>query len=156
MPVQPQDDRFSIDYSLGQVSGHVALDTVSLGQPPIRVIQQAMGLATNSTADFSTTSCDGVFVRLPLPSHLPGGTVSVVEGLSAIVAWVFCHVVLKPLHAALSRIPLCHDALVLQGHHHAAVLLMPCGDTHRCTSSLMTCSLSLQHDQVMSPEGTCI
>ena len=64
MPVQPQADKFSIDYSLGQVSGHVALDTVSLGQPPTRVTQQAMGLATASTADFSTTSCDGVFVSL--------------------------------------------------------------------------------------------
>ena len=68
LPVQPQDDKFSIDYSLGQVSGHVALDTVSLGQPPIRVTQQAMGLATDSTADFSTTSCDGVFVSLCIQS----------------------------------------------------------------------------------------
>ena len=65
MPAQPQADKFSIDYSLGQVAGRVVLDTVSLGQPPTRVTQQALGLATNSTADFSTTSCDGVFVSLP-------------------------------------------------------------------------------------------
>lgn len=63
---QPADDRFSIDYSLGAVSGHVGLDTLSIGTPPITVMQQAFGLATDSTADFSTTSCDGVFV-----SHLP-------------------------------------------------------------------------------------
>ncbi len=66
MPAQPQADKFSIDYSLGQVAGRVVLDTVSLGQPPTRVTQQALGLATNSTADFSTTSCDGVFVSLPI------------------------------------------------------------------------------------------
>ncbi|CAL5226756.1 g9609 [Coccomyxa viridis] len=63
---EPQADKFSIDYSLGQVAGRVVLDTVSLGQPPTRVTQQALGLATNSTADFSTTSCDGVF-GLALP-----------------------------------------------------------------------------------------
>ena len=69
---QAQDDKFSIDYSLGKVSGHVALDTVSLGQPPVRDTQQAIGLATNSTADFSTTSCDGVFVSLPCQAILQG------------------------------------------------------------------------------------
>jgi len=68
--VQPQDDNFSIDYSLGTVSGHVGLDTISLGQPPITVTQQAIGLATESTADFSTTTCDGVFVSSPTLSHM--------------------------------------------------------------------------------------
>ena len=67
---QPADDRFSIDYSLGAVSGHVGLDTISIGTPPIAVMQQAFGLATDSTADFSTTSCDGVFVSHLFPSFL--------------------------------------------------------------------------------------
>ena len=65
--LQPADDRFAIDYSLGAVSGHVGLDTLSIGTPPITVMQQAFGLATGSTADFSTTSCDGVFVSHLLP-----------------------------------------------------------------------------------------
>ena len=64
---QPVDDKFSIDYSLGAVSGHVGLDTLSIGTPPIAVMQQAFGLAIDSTADFSTTSCDGVFVSFLFP-----------------------------------------------------------------------------------------
>ena len=62
--VQPENDTFSIDYSLGTVSGHIGLDTLSIGQPPVVVTQQAFGLATASTADFSDTSCDGVFVSV--------------------------------------------------------------------------------------------
>lgn len=72
-------DNFSIDYSLGMVSGEVALETLNLGNPDLIITQQAFGLTTNSTADFHSTTCDGVFVsghylsfqaKLPmLPSH---------------------------------------------------------------------------------------
>ena len=49
-------------------------DTLELGMPLTDVKGQAVGLATNSTADFASTSCDGIFVR-PFPScklRLPG------------------------------------------------------------------------------------
>lgn len=62
MGVQSQEDTFSIDYSLGTISGHVGLDTMNMGTPPITITQQAFGLATESTADFTSTTCDGVFV----------------------------------------------------------------------------------------------
>jgi hypothetical protein len=64
MPTQGLPDNFSIDYSQGMVSGQVALDNISMGNPFLNLTGQAIGLATNSTADFHSNSCDGVFVRL--------------------------------------------------------------------------------------------
>lgn len=114
MPAQPQDDKFSIDYSLGQVAGHVALDTVSLGQPPTRVTQQAMGLATSSTADFSTTSCDGVFVSLPrqvLWQHLrPSDGVQADIASSLRLAMLSCYAKCNSyVLSGASMLPLCHQ-----------------------------------------------
>jgi hypothetical protein len=67
----PQDtpDSFSIDYSLGQVTGEVVIDTVHMGQPNTTFPQQAFGLVNNATADFTNDTCDGVFVSVPV--HTP-------------------------------------------------------------------------------------
>ena len=65
-PVQDTADTFTIDYSLGKVSGEVAIDTVSLGTPNFTVFGQVFGLVENATADFENNTCDGVFVR-PIP-----------------------------------------------------------------------------------------
>lgn len=62
---QDTPNNFVIDYSLGQVTGEVAIDVLVVGAPPFIVHEQAFGLATNSTADFTENTCDGVFVRTP-------------------------------------------------------------------------------------------
>ena len=48
------------------MQGRVALDTVTLAQPPLRLTSQAIGMAIQSTADFASASCDGIFVRTRL------------------------------------------------------------------------------------------
>lgn len=48
------------------MQGRVALDTVTLAQPPLRLTSQAIGMAIQSTADFASASCDGIFVRTHL------------------------------------------------------------------------------------------
>ena len=67
---QAKPEKFTIDYSLGTVSGVVGTDVVTMGSPSISVPDQALGVATNSTADFHSTSCDGVFVRSSLQNTL--------------------------------------------------------------------------------------
>lgn len=66
--LQATNDRFSIDYSQGMVAGQVGIDSLTLGVPNMTIADQAFGLTTNSTADFHSNSCDGVFVR---PSPTP-------------------------------------------------------------------------------------
>lgn len=63
--MQGSGDRFSIDYSQGMVAGQVAIDSLTLGVPNMTIADQAFGLTTNSTADFHSNTCDGVFVRSP-------------------------------------------------------------------------------------------
>ena len=54
---------FSIRYGTGAVRGRVAYETVALAQPQLHLTRQAVGLAMDSTADFASASCDGIFVR---------------------------------------------------------------------------------------------
>lgn len=61
--MQSGADRFSIDYSQGMVAGQVGIDSLTLGTPNMTIADQAFGLTTNSTADFHSNTCDGVFVR---------------------------------------------------------------------------------------------
>lgn len=67
---QAATDRFSIDYSQGMVAGQVAIDTLTVGVPNITIADQAFGLTTNSTADFHSNTCDGVFVRSLPPFYV--------------------------------------------------------------------------------------
>ncbi len=60
---QAADRTFTIRYGSGVVDGVVVYDTVELGIPLANVTKQGIGLAVNSTADFASTSCDGIFVR---------------------------------------------------------------------------------------------
>ncbi len=74
---QPTATRFSIRYGSGAVHGRVALETVALADPPLRLHRQAIGLAVESSADFASASCDGIFVRagsaLPCTPEPSGG-----------------------------------------------------------------------------------
>ena len=53
---------FQVNYATGSVVGQVAYDTVSLGNPTVTISNQGFGLATDSTSDFLSTSCDGLWV----------------------------------------------------------------------------------------------
>ncbi|CAL8464172.1 g3707 [Coccomyxa elongata] len=69
------NDRFSIDYSQGMVAGQVGIDSLTLGVPNMTIADQAFGLTTNSTADFHSNSCDGVFgLAFPALGRLRSGT----------------------------------------------------------------------------------
>lgn len=63
LQLQAADRTFTIRYGSGVVDGVVVYDTVELGAPLANVTKQGIGLAVNSTADFASTSCDGIFVR---------------------------------------------------------------------------------------------
>ena len=65
--LQAANYNFEIMYATGSVNGYVSRDTMSLGSPSITVKNQSFGLATSSTSDFLSTTCDGLFVS-PLPS----------------------------------------------------------------------------------------
>jgi hypothetical protein len=67
---QSADRNFTIRYGSGVVDGMVVYDTLELGLPLTNVSNQGVGMATNSTADFASTSCDGIFVR---PQRTAGG-----------------------------------------------------------------------------------
>jgi hypothetical protein len=67
---QSADRNFTIRYGSGVVDGVVVYDTLELGLPLTNVSNQGVGMATNSTADFASTSCDGIFVR---PLRTAGG-----------------------------------------------------------------------------------
>lgn len=72
---------FEITYGTGAVAGTVAFETLTLGtgSSTIVVPHQGFGMVYDSSIDFLTASCDGLFVRtspLLLPhlhsQHLPG------------------------------------------------------------------------------------
>ena len=54
---------FFIQYGTGAVLGDVIYETITLGQPPLRVHSQGVGLAQETTAAFYAASCDGLLVR---------------------------------------------------------------------------------------------
>ncbi|KAK9826713.1 hypothetical protein WJX81_000524 [Elliptochloris bilobata] len=60
------DRTFTIRYGSGVVDGVVVYDSLELGLPLTNMTNQGIGLAVNSTADFASTSCDGIF-GLALP-----------------------------------------------------------------------------------------
>ncbi len=67
---------FFIQYGRGAVLGNVAYDTLTVGQPPLRVTKQGMGLARDTSGAFTDASCDGLFVR---PSSKCSLTFSVLQ-----------------------------------------------------------------------------
>ena len=57
---------FSITYGTGAVTGRVGYDTVTLGDAnAITIPSQGFGQVMASSSDFTTASCDGLFVRAP-------------------------------------------------------------------------------------------
>ena len=60
--VQLASYKFEVNYATGSVVGQVGHDTVSVGTPAVTVSSQGIGLATDSTSDFLSTSCDGLWV----------------------------------------------------------------------------------------------
>lgn len=61
--MQRTPSEFSIRYGTGAVWGRVAHETIALAHPQLRLTRQSVGLAMESTADFASASCDGIFVR---------------------------------------------------------------------------------------------
>lgn len=67
--------QFSITYGTGAVTGRVGYDTVTLGDAnAISIPSQGFGQVMASSSDFTTASCDGLFVRAPpnSPCSPPG------------------------------------------------------------------------------------
>jgi hypothetical protein len=53
----------------------VVTDVLRFSEPPVVVPDQGFGLATESSADFESASCDGIFVSaLPLTPVQASGT----------------------------------------------------------------------------------
>ncbi|KAK9830928.1 hypothetical protein WJX81_006612 [Elliptochloris bilobata] len=105
---QPTPAEFSIRYGTGAVRGHVALETVALAQPQLRLTRQSVGLAVESTADFASASCDGIF-GLALPALAKEG------GAPAFFRMVEAGMLDAPMFAVwLSPDPLAEPA----GHVH--------------------------------------
>jgi Eukaryotic aspartyl protease len=54
---------FQITYGTGRVAGFVGSDTVTLGSnPAVQVQRQGFGGVFDSSMDFLSASCDGLFV----------------------------------------------------------------------------------------------
>lgn len=62
LAAQALNYNFQIVYATGSVKGYVSTETLTVGHPNITVRQQGFGLATSSTSDFLSTTCDGLFV----------------------------------------------------------------------------------------------
>lgn len=60
---------FEITYGTGAVAGSVAYETLTLGtgNAVIKVPHQGFGMVYDSSMDFLSASCDGLFVRLSTP-----------------------------------------------------------------------------------------
>ncbi len=61
---------FEITYGTGAVAGSVGYETLTLGSgnAVIQVPHQGFGMVYDSSMDFLSASCDGLFVRfLPMP-----------------------------------------------------------------------------------------
>lgn len=62
---------FQITYGTGRVAGFVGSDTVTLGSnPAVQVQRQGFGGVFDSSMDFLSASCDGLFVSPFLLSSL--------------------------------------------------------------------------------------
>ena len=62
--------------------GKVVTDVLRFSEPPIVVPDQGFGLATESSADFESASCDGIFVSA-LPSLLVHALLNAASAFSA-------------------------------------------------------------------------
>ena len=67
--VQATTHPFEITYGTGSVAGTVAFESLTLGSGSgsgiVTVPHQGFGMVYDSSMDFLTASCDGLFVRLP-------------------------------------------------------------------------------------------
>ena len=54
---------FEILYGTGEVAGVVAYEQLTLGSPALTIPKQGFGAVYDSSADFLSASCDGLFVR---------------------------------------------------------------------------------------------
>jgi hypothetical protein len=65
--VQATTHPFEITYGTGAVAGSVAYETLTMGSgdATIKVPHQGFGMVYDSSMDFLSASCDGLFVRLP-------------------------------------------------------------------------------------------
>lgn len=63
--VQATTHPFEITYGTGAVAGSVAYETLTLGtgDSAIQVPHQGFGMVYDSSMDFLSASCDGLFVR---------------------------------------------------------------------------------------------
>ena len=70
--VRPQatSHPFEITYGTGAVAGTVAFETLTLGSGSNTLVvpHQGFGMVYDSSIDFLTASCDGLFVRTLCPS----------------------------------------------------------------------------------------
>lgn len=66
---------FEITYGTGAVAGSVGFETMILGSGSheIQIPRQGFGMVYDSSMDFLTASCDGLFVSLlpPIPCNVP-------------------------------------------------------------------------------------
>ncbi len=61
--LQAHNMPFQITYGTGRVAGFVGSDTVTLGSnPAVQVQRQGFGGVFDSSMDFLSASCDGLFV----------------------------------------------------------------------------------------------
>ena len=65
MSVQATTHPFEITYGTGAVAGTVAFESLMLGSGAntVTVPHQGFGMVYDSSMDFLTASCDGLFVR---------------------------------------------------------------------------------------------
>ena len=59
---------FQITYGTGSVAGFVGSDMLTLGSGPstVRVANQGFGVVFDSSMDFLSASCDGLFVSVAM------------------------------------------------------------------------------------------
>ncbi len=62
---------FEITYGTGAVAGSVGFETMTLGsgKNTLKVPHQGFGMVYDSSMDFLTASCDGLFVSPPTPCN---------------------------------------------------------------------------------------
>lgn len=67
--LQDELQAFAIKYGTGQVAGYVDFDILKLGSPSLQITHQGFGEAYQASDDFSSTSCDGLFVSAQLITY---------------------------------------------------------------------------------------
>lgn len=66
----PGSSSITINYMTGDLTGNLALETFSLGSPPITVGNQSFITTLEVSEDFFNSPCDGLMVRCALPPTL--------------------------------------------------------------------------------------